>query len=114
MSAVAIVFGFGVLGALNQIKGSLEHGGAIGFERNRNLRSRTSLFPLRQLLMPFNISLHFEHHLNYCVPWYDLGRYHRILFEGTPEPLRAYIYNTRVFEQLMDRVARFRTMRVIS
>ncbi|MBK9259524.1 MAG: fatty acid desaturase [Polyangiaceae bacterium] len=107
MSAVAIVFGFGVLGALNQIKGSLEHGGPVGFESNRNLRSRTSLFALRHLLMPFNISLHFEHHLNYCVPWYDLGRYHHSLVEATPEPLRAYIYNTRIIDQLMGRVGTF-------
>jgi fatty acid desaturase len=107
LSAIAIVFGFGVLGALNQVKGSLEHGGPIAFEANRNLRSRTSLFPLRHLLMPLNISLHFEHHLNYCVPWYDLGRYHRALSAITPEPLRAYIFNAHVVDQLMGRVGAF-------
>lgn len=106
-SIVAIVFGFGVLGALNQIKGSLEHGGPVAHEENRNLRSRTSLFPLRHLIMPLNISLHFEHHLNYCVPWYDLGKYHRALEAIAPEKLHAYLFNTRAFDQLMGRVGTF-------
>jgi fatty acid desaturase len=107
MSAIAILFGFGVLGALNQAKGALEHGGPIAFETNRNLRSRTSFFTLRHLLMPLNISLHFEHHLNYCVPWYDLGRYHLALWDVTPEPLRAHIFNSRVMDQLMGRIGAF-------
>lgn len=107
MSVIAIVFGFGVLGALNQAKGSLEHGGPIAQEENRNLRSRTSLFPLRHLLMPLNISLHFEHHLNYCVPWYDLGKYHNALKAQTPAALRPYLYNTRVVDQLLGRMGAF-------
>lgn len=107
MSLVAIVFAFGVLGALNQAKGSLEHGGHIALEKNRNLRSRTTLFPLRHLFMPLNISLHFEHHLNYCVPWYDLGKYHRALKAQTPEALQPYLFNTQVGNQLMGRLGTF-------
>jgi len=107
MSTVAIVFAFGVLGALNQAKGSLEHGGPIAQEENRNLRSRTSLFPLRHVFMPLNISLHFEHHLNYCVPWYDLGKYHRALKAQTPVDLQPYLFNTQVGLQLMGRLGAF-------
>lgn len=106
-SSIAIIFAFGVLGALNQAKGSLEHGGAISQEENRNLRSRTSLFPLRHLFMPLNISLHFEHHLNYCVPWYDLGKYHRAIKAQTPEALQPYLFNTHVVDQLMGRLGAF-------
>jgi len=99
----ALLFGLQVLGALNQVKGSLEHGGDIAREPNRNLRSRTSLFPLRWLLMPFNISIHFEHHLNQSVPWYALLRYHRALLRVVPEVVQGEVFNARVFEQLMGR-----------
>ena len=75
--AIASFLGIQVLVILNTIKITLEHGGAIGQRDNYWLRSASSLFPLRRILMPFNISLHFEHHLNCCVPWYDLGEYHR-------------------------------------
>ncbi|MCB9637067.1 MAG: fatty acid desaturase, partial [Sandaracinus sp.] len=71
-SALALFLGIHVLSALNQIKGALEHGGPIGHERDPFLRSRTTFFPLRRVLLPFHITLHFEHHLNFQVPWYDL------------------------------------------
>lgn len=102
-SLVALLLGFQVLGALNQLKGSMEHGGEIAREENRNLRSRTSLFPLRWLLMPFNISVHFEHHLNQCVPWYALMRFHRALREVVPEAVQRELFNEQVWAQLMGR-----------
>jgi NAD(P)-dependent dehydrogenase (short-subunit alcohol dehydrogenase family) len=71
-----------------------------------NFCSRTSLFPLRWLIMPLNISLHFEHHLDYCVPWYRLSGYHRAARELVPAPLRPEVFNVRVWEQLMGRVGR--------
>ncbi|MGC4086740.1 MAG: fatty acid desaturase [Polyangiaceae bacterium] len=102
-SAGSLLFGLQVLGALNQVKGALEHGGDIAREPNRNLRSRTSLFPLRWLLMPFNISLHFEHHLNQCVPWYALLRYHQALRKVVPQAVQAELFNDGIVEQLMGR-----------
>lgn len=99
-----LVLGLGVVGALNQLKTSMEHGGPIALEENRNFRSRTSFFPLRWLLMPFNISLHFEHHLNYCVPWYLLPSYHRALRAVVPAPLWPEVWNTRVLAQLAGQI----------
>ena len=101
--APALLLGLQVLGALNQLKGSLEHGGGIIREENRNLRSRTSFFPLRWLVMPLNISLHFEHHLNYCVPWYDLHRYHRAILPVVPPLVAAELVHHSAWEQLMGR-----------
>jgi fatty acid desaturase len=101
--APALLLGLQVLGALNQLKGSLEHGGGIAHEENRNLRSRTSFFPLRWLIMPLNISLHFEHHLNYCVPWYDLHRYHRAILPLVPKLVAAELVHHSAWEQLMGR-----------
>ena len=70
------------------------------------LRSRTSLFPLRRVLMPFNISMHFEHHLNPGVPWYELPRYHAALRGIIPRPLQPAIFNTQLREQLAGRLGR--------
>ncbi len=100
---VMLVSALGVVGALNQLKTSMEHGGAIAHEPDRNFRSRTSLFPLRSVLMPLNISLHFEHHLNYCVPWYLLPSYHRALRPIVPPALWPVFWNTRVLDQLRGR-----------
>ena len=91
---------------MNQVKGSLEHGGELANEPNRHFRSRTSLFPLRWLVMPLNISLHFEHHLNYCVPWYLLPAYQHALREIVPPEVAAELFNTRVWDQLMGRKGR--------
>lgn len=98
--AIALFLGVHVLSALNQIKGALEHGGAIGREADPYLRSRSTFFLLRRLIMPFNITLHFEHHLNYAVPWYDLLRYHRDLLEIVPEEILASVINRRPLAQL--------------
>lgn len=103
---VVVLIGFQVTGVINQFKGSMEHGGGITDEPNRNLRSRTSFFPFRWLLMPLNISIHFEHHLNYCVPWYDLMAYHRALEAIVPPEVQPEIFNYDVWDQLMGRKGR--------
>jgi len=98
--ALALYLGMHVLSCLNQIKGSLEHGGRIGHEEAFYLRSRTTLFFLRRLLMPFNITLHFEHHLNFCVPWYDLVSYHRALRPIVPRNVWDAVINYHPYMQM--------------
>jgi fatty acid desaturase len=100
--AVAAFLGIQVLVVFNTLKITIEHGGEIGRRANFWLRSRSSFFPLRRLLMPFNISLHFEHHLNYCVPWYDLINYHRQLKKIVPMEFQGDIFkfNSQVWEQI--------------
>jgi fatty acid desaturase len=99
-AVLAALWGLQVLSALNQLKGALEHGGKIGHAADPLRRSRTTLMPLRFVVMPFNISLHFAHHLNYGVPWYLLGRYHRDLSRAIPAEENAYFVNRRVLAQL--------------
>ena len=98
--AAGLYLGIPTVGCFNLVKGSLEHGGAIGREASPFLRSRTSLFLLRPLLMPFNITLHFEHHLNFQVPWYDLPHYQRDLRAIVPEAVQESVFNRHIFEQL--------------
>lgn len=100
---VAAFLGVQVLSVVEQIKLVLEHGGEIGREENRFLRARTSLGPFRQIFLPLNVSLHFEHHLNYCVPWYELPRYHRALLDIVPPQAQSYIFNHEIREQLSGR-----------
>ena len=76
----------------------MEHGGAIASHPSIHLRSRTSHFPLRRLLMPFNISLHFEHHLNSGIPWYELPRYERALAGVVPAEIQREVYHRRQLE----------------
>ena len=97
---VALLLGLQNLTALNQIKGALEHGGEIAFEENPYLRSRSSFFPLRRLLMPMNITMHFEHHLNFTVPWYELPKYHADIRELVPRELHDEFFNTDIMSQL--------------
>lgn len=102
--ALALAYGLQVLAALNQLKGALEHGGEIAFDPDRLLRSRSSIVPFRWLLPMFYVTIyHFEHHLNYAVPWYDLPRYHRDVRALTPEPLRPEIFNADLIGQLTGR-----------
>ncbi|MEZ5293662.1 MAG: fatty acid desaturase [Vicinamibacterales bacterium] len=101
MLALALAYGLQVLAALNQLKGALEHGGDIAFDPDRLLRSRSSIVPLRALLPMFNVTIyHFEHHLNYSVPWYDLPRYHRDVRALVPADLQPEIFNTDLLAQL--------------
>ena len=102
--AVGLYLGITTVACFNLVKGSLEHGGAIGLEASPFLRSRTSLFLLRPLLMPFNITLHFEHHLNFQVPWYDLPRYQRDLQAIVPEAVQAGVFNRALLEQMSGRL----------
>lgn len=100
---VAAILGLQVASAVELFKLALEHGGDVGRDENRFLRARTSLFSLRRLLLPLNISLHFEHHLNYCVPWYDLPRYHRALLDLVPGEIQPYVFNRDIRGQLYGR-----------
>ncbi len=98
--ALAAYLGMQVLAGLNHVKGALEHGGALGDEPEPYLRSRSTFFAGRALLMPFNITLHFEHHLNHRVPWYALVEYHRVLRSIVPAELHAHAWNYRPISQL--------------
>lgn len=97
---VALFFSFRVLAILTVLKSALEHGGEIGHQENPYLRQKSSVFPLRYLLLPLNICYHFEHHLNYWVPWYDLGKYHRELVKIIPADLQPYFFNRKIWKQI--------------
>lgn len=103
-AALAMFLGIHVIVALNHIKGSLEHGGELRNNQNPFLRSRTTFFAGRWLLMPLNITLHFEHHLNYRVPWYSLPGYHRELMSIVPSEYSRAIWNHHPLSQLAGRL----------
>ncbi|MCA9536547.1 MAG: fatty acid desaturase [Myxococcales bacterium] len=102
--AIAAFLGIHVLTAWNLVKGALEHGGSLRDEPDPFFRSRTTLFFGRRLLMPFNITLHFEHHLNFCVPWYDLPRYQRDLRSIVPPSVTRDMINPDPWRQLAGRL----------
>ena len=102
--ALALYLAIPTVAVFNLIKGSLEHGGEIASESDAFLRSRTSLFPLRHLLLPFNITLHFEHHLNFQVPWYDLGRYRRVVQRHVPPEVWREVSNRQLMAQMAGRL----------
>lgn len=102
--ALSLLMGLQIMSALNELKGALEHGGDIAFHPQPLMRSRTSLFPLRRLIMPLNISMHFEHHLNHTVPWYDLVNYHKAIYPLVPEELRENIFNHDILEQVLGHI----------
>jgi len=106
---VAAILGMQVALAINEVKVSMEHGGEIGREENPMLRSCSSFFPLRPLLMPFNISLHFEHHLHFFVPWYDLPEFHREIEKIVPEEVKPYLFNRNgaVWTQILGKKPTF-------
>jgi fatty acid desaturase len=104
-AAIALFWGVPVVASFNLVKGGLEHGGPIGHEDDPLFRSRTTLFWGRRLLMPFNITLHFEHHLNFSVPWYALPRYQRDLAAILPAPVAADVQNRAPWAQLSGRLA---------
>jgi len=103
--ALAAVLGTGVLSVLNQFKIAMEHSGDIARRGNPVLRSVSSFFPLRSILMPLNISIHFEHHLNDAVPWYDLLKYHQEFKAIVPPEIQPEIfhYNGQVWQQIVSR-----------
>jgi fatty acid desaturase len=102
--SVATFFGIQVLSVLNQFKIAMEHGGEIGCRENPLMRSCSSFFSLRNIIMPLNISLHFEHHLNYCVPWYDLLNYHKELRIIVPGQVQKDVFksNLQVWKQIQS------------
>ncbi len=104
---VSVFLATRILGVLTVIKSALEHGGEIGFESNPFLRQRTSIFRFRSLFLPFNICYHFEHHLNYFVPWYDLGIYHKKLKPIIPVQIQSFIFNKEIFKQIRGNKASF-------
>ena len=92
-TGVAMLASSNVVMVLNLIKVSMEHGGHTGRRDQMIYRSKSSLFPLRSILMPLNISLHFEHHLNPRIPWYRLPRYHRMLRQELASDIQEQVYN---------------------
>ncbi|NET35308.1 MAG: hypothetical protein F6K19_25315, partial [Cyanothece sp. SIO1E1] len=100
--AIASLLGLQILVGLNTLKITMEHGGKLGQQENPFCRSCSSFFPLRGVLMPFNISLHFEHHLNDCVPWYHLMKYHQALKPSIPPEVAtdALHTNGQVWQQI--------------
>jgi fatty acid desaturase len=101
---VAMLLGLQLGSALQLVKVALEHGGDFATETNPFLRSRSSLFPFRRLVLPLNISLHFQHHLNAGVPWYALPRYGRALASIVPPELQPRFFSTEIWGQLRGRV----------
>lgn len=78
---------------INEIKGTLEHGGEHAIEHYREFRSKTTLFLLRPVFFPFNISIHFEHHLNMRIPWYLLNKFRKEIAMVIPDEFKSKIYN---------------------
>lgn len=102
--ALAAFLGADILSVLTQFKIAMEHAGEIARRDNPFMRSVSSFFPWRQLLMPLNISVHFEHHLNCYVPWYDLMKYHRELEKIVPLEVQKQIFrsNGEVWRQILS------------
>lgn len=97
---VAFVIAFQVTMMLNWTKKAQEHGSGLATEPDFYLRSRTYLYPLAFLCSPYNINYHFEHHLNFKVPWYSLPAYHLALRKIMPEALQPYFFHHEFFRQL--------------
>jgi hypothetical protein len=77
---------------LNLIKVSMEHGGSRKLQDDVFLRSKSSLFLGDKILMPMNIALHFEHHLNMHVPWYRLKKFYTITKNSSSEQLLSLVH----------------------
>lgn len=99
---VAVLFGVQITLMLNRVKIAMEHGGPMLLRENQFLQSASSFFPLRHLVMPLNISLHFEHHLHFFIPWYDLNRYHQVLVDIIPAHDQEKVFRYR--GQVLDTI----------
>ncbi|MAE57506.1 MAG: hypothetical protein CME69_01420 [Halobacteriovorax sp.] len=89
--------------ALNLIKVSMEHSGDVLNDPVNIEKTKSSTFIGQSILMPFNISLHFEHHLAPLVPWYNLDKLHDKYQDVIPEGHKRKYYNNgwkEVFIQL--------------
>lgn len=97
---LAFFLSFHVTMALNLTKKAQEHGAGLAHEPDFFLRSRTYFYPLWQLFSPYCINYHFEHHLNFKVPWYSLPAYHEALRELMPRELQPYFFHNEFMAQL--------------
>ena len=86
------IFSANITMALNLVKVSMEHGGHSLSQENINLRSKSSRFFGDGILMPMNIALHFEHHLNMHVPWYRLKKFYQLTKKNSPKELLEMVH----------------------
>jgi len=85
---------------INLVKVSMEHSGSLKDETDIDLRSMSSFFFGRHILLPFNISLHFEHHLIMNIPWYNLMKFHKSIQSYLPNEIIDKVYNLNTNEVL--------------
>src|SRR5690606_25718542 len=97
---LAFFLSFHVTMALNLTKKAQEHGAGLAQEPDFYLRSRTYFYPLWQVFSPYCINYHFEHHLNFKVPWYSLPAYHEALCKLMPVELQPYFFHSEFMAQL--------------
>lgn len=90
-SGVALLAGFQALAFFAVIKNSFEHNGGMLGHPDPLLRSRTWFVPFSNVLAPFHINYHFEHHAAFMVPWYRLPAYHRAIRDRIPAELRPHL-----------------------
>ncbi|MCE9596911.1 MAG: fatty acid desaturase [Spirochaetia bacterium] len=106
LPVLTLFYGFNFLMAINFNRIAQEHGSGLKYEREAILRSRTYRFPLINLIFPYFVNYHFEHHLIMTIPWYLLPKYSRAIAGTVPEHIREHIATTgfrQVGKQLMAR-----------
>ena len=100
LSLLAIFLSFQILAFMRLFMASRQHGGPLKTENNFYLRNQTGLYPFRYFMEPFNINYHFDHHLNFNVPWYLLPKYHRALKEMIPQELQSFLFIKEPWKQI--------------
>ncbi len=86
------VFSANITMSLNLIKVTMEHGGDSLTQERIYLRSKSSRFFGDGVLMPMNIALHFEHHLNMHVPWYRLKKFYQLTRKNSSKELLDMVH----------------------
>ena len=86
------VFSANITMILNLVKVSMEHGGDRRYQKEIFLRSKSSRFFGDIILMPMNIALHFEHHLNMHVPWYRLSKFYTMTKKYSSRKLLSQVH----------------------
>jgi fatty acid desaturase len=102
---IIILISSNVAMVINLVKVSMEHAGAVMDRDDLRLRSKSSFFLLRHLIMPFNITLHFEHHIHPRVPWYRLSDYHKLNRTMMSEQEQKEVFNLntkQTLSQILD------------